>query len=291
MVSEYTSIDAVGPEASVSVIIRNRNEAKYLRQVLPALSAQRGARAEIILVDNASSDDSVEIAKSHGATIVHLPDGEFTYGRALNLGLRAATAEICVILSAHSLPAGKSFLKACAGALSDPEIAGARCVYAGKSSDMLRWIDPELLDGSATLQEIISKGPLASGCVIRRSVWLKIPFDEEVIAAEDKLWAAAALKAGYKILSPCDAFYFYIKPVSPVTSLRYADRDLRAIYHATGRRFGAAAVAPSRTFLNASWAIAVGVPQVVLSIVARESTRVRLRFGFPKSPRTVGTSP
>lgn len=290
MLSGYASIGAIEPEALVSVIIRNRNEAKYLRQVLPALSAQRGARAEIILVDNASTDDSVMVARSYGATIVHLPEGEFTYGRGLNVGLQAATAEICVILSAHSLPAGKSFLKACAGALSAPDIAGARCVYAGKSSDMLRWVDPELLDGSATLQEIISKGPLASGCVIRRSVWLKIPFDEDVIAAEDKLWAAAVLKAGYKILSPCDAFYFYVKPISPITSLRYADRDLRAIYHATGRRFGAAAVAPSRTFLNASWAVAVGVPQGVVSVVARELTRVRLRFGFPKSPRTITSS-
>jgi len=289
MMSRYTATDAMDTEAYVSVVIRNRNEAKYLRQVLPALSAQSGARSQVILVDNASTDDSVEIARSYGATVVHLPEGEFTYGRALNVGMQAATAEICVVLSAHSLPAGRSFLKACVGALSEPDIAGARCVYAGKSSDMLRWIDPEVLDGSATLQDIISKGPLASGCVIRRSVWLEIPFDEEVGAAEDKLWAAAVLKAGYKILSPCDAFYFYVKPVSPITSLRYADRDLRAIYNATGRRFGAAAVAPSRTFLNASWAIAVGVPQMGLSIIARELTRVRLRFGFPKSPRTIAS--
>lgn len=270
-----------GNEDRVSVIIRNRNEGMYLAKVLAALSAQQDAQIQVVLVDNASTDDSVEVAKRYGATLVHIPDGEFTYGRGLNLGMRAATEEICVILSAHSLPAGRRFISSCVDALSQPGIAAARCAYAGKGSDMLRWTSPELLDGTATLNDIISKGPLGSGCVIRRSVWLTLPFDETLRTAEDKLWAAGVLKAGYKILSPCDAFYFYIKPLSPNTLLRYNYRDLRAIFEATGNRFGAANISTSKTVLNALWAIAVGVPQAILSIIRREATRISLRLEFP----------
>lgn len=278
---------AMKQQLTVSVIIRNRNEGEYLRQVLTALSVQKGPPLEVVVVDNASTDDSVEIAASFGATVVHLRKDEFTYGRGLNIGLHASNGEICVILSAHSLPAGTNFINACVNAFDRPTIAAARCVYAGKSSDMMRWTSPEILDASATLQDIISKGPLASGCAIRRSAWLKIPFDEEVGAAEDKLWASAVIKAGYQILSPCDAFYFYIKAVSPSTSLRYNDRDLRAIFHATGVRFGAADVTPIKALWRASWTIASEVPRAVVSVIARESTRVGLRFAFPRRPRRI----
>ncbi len=270
----------------VSVIIRNRNEGVYLRHVLAALAVQSGAPLEVIVVDNASSDNSVEIAQSYNATIIHLPEGEFTYGRGLNLGLAAASGEVCVILSAHSLPAGKNFINACAGAFLRPDIAAVRCVYAGKSTDMIRWTTPELLDASASFQDVISKGPIASGCAIRRKVWLEIPFDEKVSSAEDKLWASAVLKAGYKIMSPCDAFYFYIKPVSPSMALRYGDRDLRAIFNATGGRFGAANVPLPRTMLTAFRAMVTGVPRAILSVIARELTRVRLRWGFPERRAT-----
>ena len=161
----------------VSVIIRNRNEEYYLRYVLKGLSLQN-TTPEIILVDNESSDNSVEAAREYGARIVHLPHKEFTYGRALNLGIRKASGEICVILSAHSMPHGPEFLSACIQPFrSDPRLAAVRCLLAGKGADRLRWLEPETLDDTADEETVISKGPLASGCAIRRSVWKQIPFD------------------------------------------------------------------------------------------------------------------
>jgi rhamnosyltransferase len=271
-------------QLSVSVIIRNRNEAVHLRQVLLALSAQAVSRLEIVLVDNASRDDSVAVARGHGATVVHLPEGEFTYGRALNVGLSVASGDICVILSAHSLPLGTGFMNSCLAPFSDPRTAAVRCVYVGKGSDLTRWTAPEVLTASSTLRDIVAKGPLASGCAIRRSVWLEIPFDENVIAAEDKLWASLVLQAGYTILSPCNAFYLYMKRVPPAVSLRYQDRDSRAVFHATGVRFGPAAIGRSITVAHAAWAIVTGVPRAAFSVVNQELTRIRLRLAFPDFP-------
>jgi rhamnosyltransferase len=269
---------------SVSVIIRNRNEAVYLRQVLLALSAQAVSQLELVLVDDTSRDDSVAVARSYGAIVVQLPEGEFTYGRALNAGLSVASGDICVILSAHSLPLGNGFINSCVAPFRDPRTAAVRCVYVGKGSDLTRWTAPEILNASSTLQDVISRGPLASGCAIRRSVWLEIPFDENVLSAEDKLWASSVLQAGYTILSPCDAFYLYIKPIPPAVSLRNEDRDLRAIFNATGERFGPATVGSSTTFARAARRIVTGVPRAVFTVVNQELTRIRLRLAFPDFP-------
>jgi rhamnosyltransferase len=285
-----TSLNYVG---CVSVIIRNRNEGNHLHHVLKALSVQIGPPLEVIVVDNASTDDSVKIAQDFGATVVHLPKDKFSYGRGLNVGLRVATGDVCVILSAHSIPVGKGFITSCLTPFSDAAISAARCVYATKSSDLIRWTCPETLDHSASLQDIISKGPLASGCVVRRSVWLKTPFDEDVDAAEDKLWAAAILKLGYKIVSPCDAFYVYTKPQSQAQLVRKNYRELRAIFGATGTRFGSARVPRVTTFYRAASKIAIRAPLAALSVIAREFTKVQLRMTFPmkRTEHELGPSP
>jgi glycosyltransferase involved in cell wall biosynthesis len=278
----------VPAEPMVSVVIRNRDEAVFLERVLLALSVQTGPPTEVILVDNASRDASVAIARQYGAKVIHLEKAEFTYGKALNLGLTAARGKICIILSAHSLPLGRGFVSSCLAAFEDPCVAAARCVYVGKSSDMVRWTAPETLDTAATLDEIVSKGPLGSGCAIRRDVWAGIPFDERTLSAEDKLWAMSVVDAGYKIISPCDAFYYYLKPISPTIALHYNYRDLRAIFHATGERVGAARVGTSDTVLRALWTIATGVPMSALAIINREWTRIRLRLMFPNRASRTG---
>lgn len=265
----------------VSVIIRNRDEAVFLEQVLLALSVQKGPKLEVILVDNASRDASVEIALGHGATVIHLKEGEFTYGKALNLGFAAARGDVCIILSAHSLPLGSGFVSACLAPFENPDVAAVRCVYVGKGSDLTRWALPEVLDRSSTLDEIVSKGPLASGCALRRSVWAQIPFDEETLSAEDKLWAMRAVAAGYTIVSPCDAFYLYAKAISPTTNIRNNYRDLRAIFMATGARLGAVRTSTSDTIRHALWTMITAAPRSAFVIIHRELTRIRLRLAFP----------
>jgi glycosyltransferase involved in cell wall biosynthesis len=262
----------------ISVVIRNRNESQHLRHVLRALSEQRPHRPEIILVDNESDDDSVAVALEFGASVISIARSSFTYGSALNRGLAAATGELCVILSAHSLPLGSSFLEECAKPFADERVAAARCVYVGKSADLTRWMEPKVLDGSATIRDVVAKGPLASGCVIRRMVWEEIPFDERAEAAEEKLWAAEVLRRGHRIYSPCPAFYVYMKRLSASQELRKNARELRQIYRSTGARLGSAQRSFPGSLLDLGRAIFVAAPRAAIEVVARESLRVYLRF-------------
>jgi rhamnosyltransferase len=218
----------------ISVVIRNRNEGASLRHVLHALSLQ-DTPAEVILVDNASTDDSVRVARDFGATIVTLARDAFTYGRALNAGLQVASGEVCVILSAHSVPIGPRFLSDCAKPFAqDPRVAAVRCVLARQLRDALRWMEPELLVGSVDVATVIAKGPLACGCAIRRSVWEEIPFDEALEANEDKLWALAALRRGHAIYSPSHAAFAYLKGIAPLELVRRDRRERVALFRATG---------------------------------------------------------
>ena len=219
---------------AISVIIRNRNEAESLELVLKALRQQDFKNFEVILVDNESADRSVEIARAFGAEVLEISD--FTYGRSINLGVGKSRAKIIVLLSAHSIPLGRYFLTECINALAEPRVAAARLVYSGKGADVVRWLDPETLTQED--QDFISKGPLASGCVFRRSVWEKIPFDETVIAAEDKIWAEAVLRAGYSIVSPVPAFYYYYKRLPVITELHKNYKELVAVNRQFGTTLG-----------------------------------------------------
>ena len=118
-------------DPAVSVVIRNRNEGRYLERVLAGLAAQDMAH-QVIVVDNESTDNSLAVASRAGVQVLSIARGSFTYGRALNLGLRAATGSVCVILSAHALPIGNAFLRECVKPFADPRVAAARCLYAGK---------------------------------------------------------------------------------------------------------------------------------------------------------------
>ena len=57
-----------------------------------------GYRGEVLVVDNNSTDRSVEVAKAHGARVVH--EERPGYGRALRTGIEAADGEIVVMADA-----------------------------------------------------------------------------------------------------------------------------------------------------------------------------------------------
>ena len=76
-----------------------RNCAKYLPQAISSIRAQSYQPEEIIVVDDCSSDNSVEIARSLGAFAISTPTN-FGPSAARNLGVRTATGDIIAFLDA-----------------------------------------------------------------------------------------------------------------------------------------------------------------------------------------------
>ncbi len=54
----------------ITVVIPCRNDGDFLELCLEALSAQSHPVSRVIVVDNGSTDDSAEVARRHGATVV-----------------------------------------------------------------------------------------------------------------------------------------------------------------------------------------------------------------------------
>ncbi|MBD3245686.1 MAG: glycosyltransferase [Candidatus Omnitrophica bacterium] len=220
----------------VSVVIRNRNEARYLEKILYALSLQRVPPDEIIVVDNASEDNSAEVAARAQAKLVSIDTKTFTYGRALNRGIREASGEICVVLSAHTLPVGRNFIEECLVPFEDERIAGVRCVHGAKQRDLEEWISPQVLRSPVDPEKVIAYGP-GCGYAIRRSVWQEIPFEEDLEMIEDKAWAWEVLRNGYHIYSACPAVYTHIRPRRTLEKIWRTNQEGRAVYRRFARRF------------------------------------------------------
>jgi glycosyltransferase involved in cell wall biosynthesis len=82
----------------LSVVLPAKNEAEGLRRTLPALRAG-WPEAELIVVDDGSTDDTASVAASLGARVLSAPYS-MGNGAAIKRGARAATGEVLVFMDA-----------------------------------------------------------------------------------------------------------------------------------------------------------------------------------------------
>ena len=108
----------------VSIIIRTKNEERWISHCLSMVFNQDFKDFEVILVDNASTDYTVEVAKRYPlARVVNID--KFLPGLALNEGIRASSGRIIVCLSGHCVPKATDWLSTLlANFTNDPALAG-----------------------------------------------------------------------------------------------------------------------------------------------------------------------
>lgn len=192
-----------GGGVRASVVIRAKNEARLIGEALEAAVGQRlRGGFEVVLVDSGSTDATLEIARRYPVQVVEIPPETFTYGRSLNIGIRAAHGDVVASLSAHSTPADECWLENLLEPFRDPRVAG---VY-GRQLPRPHATRMELL--GMRLSGVMDERPRrhrrnpmfsnANGA-FRRALCLQVPFDEEVRGAEDLAWARVMLRLGYEV--------------------------------------------------------------------------------------------
>jgi rhamnosyltransferase len=217
----------------VSVIIRTKNEGTYLERVLQAVHDQDYADSvEIVLVDSGSTDDTLEIARRFAVRLIEIRPEEFTYGRALNIGAKAAHGELLVNLSGHAIPVERDYFQHLLAPFEDPAVWATfgrdvplpgGCPSRGR--DLETWFPNAWADRSRFFSN-------ANAC-LRKQAWEALPFDEDLSIAEDAKWAQQVLAAGCRIVyvptasayhpHPCSPRYIYLRSVLETTAFKEFD--------------------------------------------------------------------
>ncbi|HVA80124.1 MAG TPA: glycosyltransferase [Candidatus Binataceae bacterium] len=118
--------------AQVSVIIPVFNGAATIGRVIECVLAQSAGAAEIICVDDGSTDGSADAARRCGERVRVLAQPNRGQAAARNAGARVASGEFIVFLDADDLPRPAMFER-CLGALR----ANPQCVLAYTNAEII----------------------------------------------------------------------------------------------------------------------------------------------------------
>jgi glycosyltransferase involved in cell wall biosynthesis len=110
----------------VSIVIPAHNEESYLRETLQAACAQDFPDFEVIVVDNASSDRTAEIARSFPVKVVREERKGILFAR--ERGRKEAEGDLIAQLDADSRPP-PSWLKRGAAYFQDPDVVAVSGFY------------------------------------------------------------------------------------------------------------------------------------------------------------------
>jgi rhamnosyltransferase len=165
---------------------------------------------EVIVVDSASKDQTVAIARGFPARIYEIREGDFDYGRTRNWATMRANGRIVVNLTAHAIPIRKDWLTSLCRELDDQAVAGVygRQVAWDWAFPMERYFLEYLYGPTRRVQCLTDRGQpemrhtLFSNVnsAIKRELWERWPWTERGGGSEDQVWSRQALLAGYKIV-------------------------------------------------------------------------------------------
>lgn len=193
---------------TVSIVIRAKNEERWIGRCLRMVVAQDYKDFEIIIVDNNSSDHTIAIARKYPVKVVQIE--KFLPGKAINMGIRASTGKFIVCLSAHCIPRDKQWLGGLVRNMENEPVAGVygRQLPMSYSSNLDKRDLMNLfgLDHRIQIKDSFFHN---ANSLFRRSVWDHIPFDETVTNVEDRLWGEAVIKAGLRIAYEPDAAVYH----------------------------------------------------------------------------------
>lgn len=195
---------------TASIIIRAKDEGRWLPRCLQMIHKQTFRDLEIILVDNESSDDTVAVAQHFGVDKV-APIKDYTPGRALNLGAGLASGRYLVFISAHCVPYDENWLEnLITGFSMNPSICGVygRQVPLPESQENNARDLLSVFRTESRIQKIDNFFHNANSAITFSS-WEKNPFDEALKNLEDQDWAKRALESGGEIFYHANALVYH----------------------------------------------------------------------------------
>jgi rhamnosyltransferase len=201
----------------ISVLIPVKNGGDDLRRCLERIAAQQVEHeVELIVVDSGSTDGSVELARSLGAIVYEIPPSTFDHGATRNWAAQRARGEWLVFTSQDAYAERDDWLARMVAPLSEERVAGVYgrqlphhhatppeiyfldFLYGPRSRVQAVGVDGEGISMTTTLFS-------NANSAMRREVWERFPFAEDLIMSEDQEWSRRVLLDGYRIVYDAEA--------------------------------------------------------------------------------------
>jgi len=208
---------------SVSIIIPAFNEENYINHCLESVLKLHpmSLDKEIIVVDNGSCDNTVEVCKSYGAKVLLKKEG--TIASLRNYGAKTSRGDLLAFLDADCVAPENWLEKALTYLNGDGRvILGFRlsisedCNWVAKCWDLLfakRYFTAEA--------DWIPSGNM----IMTREAFMSINgFDEKLESNEDYDFCARMRRQGYKIISSSDISITHLRP--PQTLMQIFKKEL-----------------------------------------------------------------
>lgn len=196
----------------ISIIIRTKDEERWIGLCLNQIKSQSFKDFEVILVDNNSIDNTVVKAKKILPEIICCSIDKFTPGKALNLGIKKSKGEFIVCLSAHCIPVNEFWLENLYNEIkSEEKIAG---VY-GRQLPMDQTHDIDRRDMYITFgldRRVQIKDPFFhnANSIIRKDLWDEVSFNENELNIEDRIWGKKIIEKGYMLVYTPEAMVYHL---------------------------------------------------------------------------------
>ena len=191
------------------IIMRSYNDMPLIADTLAMVSRQ-DIPFELISFDNESTDNTLQEIKKYTDHTIDIPKGTYIPGRVLNQGMAASHGEFVVFLNSDCTPQNELWLKNllagftddCVAAVFGRQIPRPDCqpIFAKDTEDTF---------GNGAKQKYWRHCFSMASSAIRRSVWEKMKFDEDIRYSEDIDWTWRARQQGYEIRYMADSIVMH----------------------------------------------------------------------------------
>jgi GT2 family glycosyltransferase len=266
-------MSTVAREAPVAVIVVNANGGELLERSLHALAVQTRPPRRVLVVDNASTDGSVDgIERRHPAIEVVRLDRNVGFGAANNIGVQAvADCSWIALLNPDAFPEPRWLEALLKAARSEPD-------YSFFASRLLLADDPGKLDGTGDVYHV-------SGLAFRRDHGRRVG---SVTRPRAEVFAPCAAAAMYKRSAFVEAggfderYFAYLEDLDLAFRLRLSGHRCLYVPESTVLHVGSPSTGRTSDFTvfhaqrNMVWTYAKNMPPPLVWLYLPEHLLVNL---------------
>ena len=194
----------------VSIIIRTKNEERWIGRCLKSIFEQDYKNFEVIIVDNYSTDKTLAIAKTFPIKKI-IKIKKYLPGKSLNLGIKHSSGFYVACISSHCVAVNNKWLsylvksiksnKKCAGVYGRQEPMSFSSASDKRDLLITFGLDKKIQKKDSFFHNANS--------LIKKQIWKTLPFDEKTTNIEDRMWAQEIIKQKFFLIYEPKASVFH----------------------------------------------------------------------------------